>query len=57
MEVTFFQRVCVFTFTTCLETLQTQIHLQLNVQLVAFGSLSMHSGSLVLWDFSFLICP
>lgn len=43
MEVTFFQRRCVFTFTRSLETLQTQIHLKLNVQPWLLGSHSQYA--------------
>lgn len=55
MEVTFFQRRRVFTFTRSLEALQTQIHLKLNVQLWLLGSCSQCAlGSLCLQIFPFL---
>jgi hypothetical protein len=58
MEVTFFQRRCVFTFTRSLETLQTQIHLKLNVQPWLLGSHSQSafgSSSLQIFPFLFAV--
>lgn len=56
MEVTFFQRGCVFTFTRSLETLQTQIHFKLNVQPWLWGSHSQYAfgSSFLQIFFSFL---
>lgn len=56
IEVTFFQRGCVFTFTRSLETLQTQIHLKLNVQPWLLGFHSLCTWLLISPDFSFLVC-